>query len=92
MATLFYTFFASAASPLYQNPLASSSRIAHPSAHVTVPGYRPSSWGGDMLKNRVFFAFMFIEMISWFWVWVTLKEETREIAARRQRRRGSQSY
>jgi hypothetical protein len=91
MFTLFYTFFTSPASPLYQNPLASTSRIAHPSAHTHVPGYSPSSWGGDMLKNRVFFAFMFIEMISWFWVWVTLKEETREIALRKQaRRRGSQ--
>lgn len=91
MGTLFYTFVASSASPLYQNPFASGARMTHPSAHARVPGYRPSTWGGDMLKNRVFFAFVFVEMVSWFWVWVTLKEEVREIAARKQaRRRGSQ--
>lgn len=94
MGTLFYTFFTSAASPYYQNPAAggitgSSSRLAHPSAHVHVPGYKPSGWGGDMLKNRVFFSFMFIEMISWFWVWVTLKEEMREIVVRKSARRRS---
>ena len=97
MITIFYTFFFSAASPYYQNPAASGvtgggARLAHPSAHAHVPGYKPSGWGGDMLKNRVFFAFMFIEMVSWFWVWVTLKEETRELAIKRQRRRGSHSF
>lgn len=97
MFTLFYTFFTSAASPYYQNPAAggvtgSTPRLAHPSAHIHVPGYKPSGWGGDMLKNRVFFSFMFIEMISWFWVWVTLKEEMREIVVRKStRRRASQS-
>lgn len=54
--------------------------------------YNPSGWGGDFLKNRVFFAFMFVEMVSWLWVWVTLREEKREIAIRKAKRRGSQSY
>ncbi|KAB5522174.1 increased loss of mitochondrial DNA protein 1 [Coniochaeta sp. 2T2.1] len=92
MATCFYTFFASSASPYYQNPAAggvtgSGARLAHPSAHASVPGYKPSGWGGDMLKNRVFFTFMFVEMISWFWVWVTLKEEVREVVVKAGRRR-----
>lgn len=39
------------------------------------PGYAASTWGGDGLKNRVFFAFAFVEVISWFWIWVTLREE-----------------
>ncbi|KAK5991771.1 hypothetical protein PT974_07805 [Cladobotryum mycophilum] len=34
-------------------------------------------WGtqGDGLKNRVFFTFMFVEMVGWFWAWITLREE-----------------
>lgn len=27
------------------------------------------------MKNRLFFTFCFLEMISWFWIWVTLREE-----------------
>lgn len=34
-----------------------------------------SSFTSDGLKNRVFFTFVFVEMISWFWIWVTLREE-----------------
>jgi hypothetical protein len=42
-----------------------------------------------MLKNRVFFTFMFVETMSWFWVWVTLQEEKRDVLAKRSRRRSS---
>lgn len=55
-------------------------------------GYKPSGWGGDYLKNRVFFAFMFVEMVSWLWVWVTLREEKRELAIKKAKRRGSQNF
>ena len=90
LVLVFYTFFFSAASPLYADP--SRSRFAHPSAHTPNPRYSPSGWGGDALKNRVFFAFVFVELVSWFWVWVTLREEQREILTRKARRRSSQSY
>lgn len=84
-----YTFFFSPSSPIYT----SSRRLAHPSAHAhPPPGYHPSSWGGDALKNRVFFTFVFVETISWFWIWVTLQEERRENAARKARRRGSHGH
>ncbi|KAK2606454.1 hypothetical protein QQS21_003147 [Conoideocrella luteorostrata] len=46
------------------------------------PSYRPAGWGGDGLKNRVVFTFMFIEMIAWFWVWVTLREERQGVVER----------
>lgn len=65
--------------------------MSSPGGHVRNPAYAPSGWGGDGLKNRVFFAFMFVEMVSWLWVWVTLREERRDIVMR-NRRRGSQSY
>jgi hypothetical protein len=34
---------------------------------------------------------MFVETMSWFWVWVTLQEERREVLARKARRRSSGS-
>ena len=89
-----YAFFFSASSPLYTPPSRDSGRFTHPSAHAHPPlGYNPSGWGGDALKNRVFFTFMFVETVSWFWIWVTLQEERRETAKRRVRRRsGSNNY
>jgi hypothetical protein len=38
-----------------------------------------SSWGEE-LKNRVLFTWAFVEMIIWFWVFVTLREERRDAA------------
>jgi hypothetical protein len=85
-----YTFFFGPSSPLYAT---SHGRFSHPSAHAhPPPGYTPSGWGGDALKNRVFFTFIFVETVSWFWIWVTLQEERRETAARKARRRASHSY
>ncbi|QPH15851.1 hypothetical protein C2857_000362 [Epichloe festucae Fl1] len=49
------------------------------------PSYQAAGWGGDGLKNRVFFTFAFIEMIAWFWVWVTLREERTGVVDRMRR-------
>lgn len=49
------------------------------------PAYHPALWGGDALKNRVFFSFVFVEMMAWFWVWVTLREERPEVVERMRR-------
>ncbi|UNI17076.1 hypothetical protein JDV02_003454 [Purpureocillium takamizusanense] len=60
--------------------------------------YRPSGWGGDALKNRVFFTFMFLEMITWFWIWVTLREERAgvveklRVAGRADRKRSAHDH
>jgi hypothetical protein len=63
----FYSFTFSASSPL----------------HTSTNGpYTPSPWG-EGLKNRVLFTWAFVEMITWFWVFVTLREERRETAVRR---------
>ena len=95
-----YSFVFSPSSPLYAASGSSSSAegvsgFRHPNAHAPInPNYVPSGWGGDLLKNRVFFAFAFVETISWFWVWVTLQEDKRDIIARKERaarRRGSGS-
>lgn len=83
-----YTFFFGPSSPLYSTTSSARGRFTHPSAHAhPPPGYVPSGWGGDALKNRVFFTFMFVETFSWFWIWVTLQEERREREKKRARRR-----
>ncbi|KAE8452102.1 hypothetical protein EG329_001569 [Mollisiaceae sp. DMI_Dod_QoI] len=51
--------------------------------------YTPSSWG-EGLKNRVLFTWAFVEMITWFWIFVTLREERRETAIRIQQRRAAE--
>ncbi|CZT03532.1 uncharacterized protein RCO7_06106 [Rhynchosporium graminicola] len=51
--------------------------------------YQPSSWG-EGLKNRVLFTWAFVEMITWFWVFVTLREERRDMVLRIQQRRAAE--
>ncbi|KAK3320106.1 increased loss of mitochondrial DNA protein 1 [Cercophora scortea] len=89
-----YTFFFSASSPLYsEGGGGGAARAAHPSTHTPHnASYTPSGWGGDALKNSVFFTFMFVETFSWFWVWVTLREERQELMAKKARRRSSGSH
>lgn len=76
-----YTWGFGPSSPLYGG-----------AGHRTRGGYNPSylaaGWGGDTLKNRVFFTFVFIEMLAWFWVWVTLREERQGVVERMRMRQG----
>ncbi|KAI8950513.1 increased loss of mitochondrial DNA protein 1 [Xylaria longipes] len=58
------------------------------SPHLHPAGYGTAS-GSEGLCNRVFFAFTFLEFISWFWVWVTLREEAAAFTARKRRRSSS---
>lgn len=69
-----YTFFTGASGPL-SGP--SQRNFSHNPAHAS-----SSSWGGDGLKNDVIFAFAFVEMITWFWVWITLREERGDLVRR----------
>ncbi|KAL2757222.1 hypothetical protein ACRALDRAFT_1067869 [Sodiomyces alcalophilus JCM 7366] len=88
LCLVLYTVFFGPSSPLYRAD--GSNYFAHPSAQVPNAGYGTSGWGGDGLKNSVIFTFAFIEMVSWFWVWVTLREERQEVVKRNLKgRRGS---
>jgi hypothetical protein len=42
------------------------------------------------LKNRVLFTWAFVEMITWFWVFVTLREERRDTALRIAERKAAE--
>ncbi|KAI1370929.1 increased loss of mitochondrial DNA protein 1 [Hypoxylon crocopeplum] len=67
-----------------------ASRMSHPLAPPSTFMAGSTVGGGDGLRNRVFFTFAFLEFLSWFWVWVTLKEESARLVTRK-RRRGSAS-
>lgn len=56
-----------------------SSTLRQRGAYVFKHG---SSSGLDGLKNRVFFSFMFIEMLTWFWIWITLRDERASVVDR----------
>jgi hypothetical protein len=45
--------------------------------------YQSSSWG-EGLKNRVIFTWAFVEMMTWFWIWTTLRDERRDLVQRMQ--------
>ncbi|OTA97834.1 hypothetical protein M434DRAFT_391454 [Hypoxylon sp. CO27-5] len=69
-------------------------RLSHPltpPASTFMGAGGGATTGGDGLRNRVFFTFAFLEFLSWFWVWVTLKEEAGRFVARKKRRGSSSS-
>ncbi|KAL0467971.1 increased loss of mitochondrial DNA protein 1 [Neurospora intermedia] len=89
-----YSFFFSASSPLYDSATPSGGKFSHPTTSSSFEGQYAAKevagdwgWGGDALKNRVFFTFMFVETFSWFWVYLTLKEEQVDILKRAAQRR-----
>ena len=51
--------------------------------------YSASTWG-EGLKNRVLFTWAFVEMITWFWVFVTLREERRDKAIKMAEKRAAE--
>ncbi|KAI4120090.1 MAG: hypothetical protein LQ345_000046 [Seirophora villosa] len=48
---------------------------------------KASSSPWDTLHNSVVFTWSFLEMIYWFWIFVTLREERTELAVRREKRK-----
>ncbi|KAI1652437.1 increased loss of mitochondrial DNA protein 1 [Daldinia decipiens] len=66
-----------------------ANRLSHPLTPPSafIPG--AVAGGSDGLRNRVFFTFAFLEFLSWFWVWVTLKEESATFLSRKKRRGSS---
>lgn len=87
-----YSFFFSASSPLYDSAGTSGGKFSHPTTsfggeYAAKDAAGDWGWGGDALKNRVFFTFMLVETFSWFWVLMTLKEEQEGILKRAKQMR-----
>ncbi|KAH8675255.1 increased loss of mitochondrial DNA protein 1 [Xylariales sp. PMI_506] len=78
-----YVYFTTPSRPRHPG----AGRLSHPVAGPPTSG----GAGWDGLRNRVFFTLAFLEMMSWFWVWVTLREETRGFVIRKRRRSSSSS-
>ncbi|KAF7867383.1 hypothetical protein EAF04_005466 [Stromatinia cepivora] len=51
--------------------------------------YRSGGWG-EGLKNRIVFTWAFIEMMAWFWVFVTLREERQQIAIKKAQKKAAE--
>jgi len=51
--------------------------------------YQDGGWG-EGLKNRVVFTWAFMEMITWFWAFVTLREERQAFSRRVQEKRAAE--
>ncbi|KAL7935501.1 increased loss of mitochondrial DNA protein 1 [Trichoderma chlorosporum] len=64
MLLVAYSYAFGSESPLFASS-SSSARRPH----------KATSSGADHLHNRLLFSFMFIEMMAWFWTWITLREE-----------------
>ncbi|KAI1821677.1 increased loss of mitochondrial DNA protein 1 [Xylaria intraflava] len=64
-------------------PAPIAGRHHHPAG---VPSYYGATSGSDGLRNRVFFTLACLEFLSWFWAWVTLREEAAAFAMRKRRR------
>jgi hypothetical protein len=45
---------------------------------------------GEGLKNRLVFSWAFLELVTWFWIFVTIREERRELAIKAAQRRAAQ--
>ncbi|KAH7625725.1 increased loss of mitochondrial DNA protein 1 [Sordaria sp. MPI-SDFR-AT-0083] len=86
-----YSFFFSASSPFINDDNAQQQQFSHPKTPAYNFGVKEAAgdwgWGGDALKNRVFFTFMFVETFSWFWALMSLNEEKRDILKRAGQRR-----
>ncbi|KAM3065921.1 hypothetical protein ACMFMG_009854 [Clarireedia jacksonii] len=74
-------FFFSGALSLYTWLFSSSSPMT-----ASRSAYKASGWG-EGLKNRVVFTWAFLEMVTWFWIFVTLREERREFAIKMARKK-----
>ncbi|CEJ93744.1 hypothetical protein VHEMI09314 [[Torrubiella] hemipterigena] len=71
------------------SPLMTMSRTSRNPAYTFKHG---ASSGLDGLKNRVFFTFMFIEMITWFWIWITLREERAGVVDRLRKKQSREQH
>ncbi|KOS20859.1 hypothetical protein ESCO_004543 [Escovopsis weberi] len=70
MLLVFYTYTFGPSSPLFGSSPPRSGSHPLPSSSSSF-----SSSSTDGLKNRVLFSFAFIEMLAWFWTWITLRDE-----------------
>ncbi|KAH6608531.1 hypothetical protein Trco_001877 [Trichoderma cornu-damae] len=81
MLLVFYSYIFGPSSPLFSS---STRRPTH--------SHKPSASGADHLHNRLLFSFMFVEMMAWFWTWITLREERSSIVERMRKQHEREAH
>jgi hypothetical protein len=89
MSTCLYIFFLGPSSPFRLSISAPAAERRMVAAEYSAKSL-DNGWGGDALKNRVVFTFLFIEMIVWFWAWTTIREERPAIIEKARKEMGHQ--
>jgi hypothetical protein len=80
MVLVFYSYVFGPSSPLF-----ASSRGSTTSRSMRYLHSAGDTAASDGLKNRLVFTFMFLEMATWFWIWITLREERAGVVERLRR-------
>ncbi|ETS04631.1 hypothetical protein M419DRAFT_33425 [Trichoderma reesei RUT C-30] len=93
MVLVAYSYCFGSKSPIFSSSSSSSSS----STSARRPGGAPfmkhsASSGAEHLHNRLLFSFMFIEMMAWFWTWITLREERSAIVERMRKQHEREAH
>ncbi|PTB66892.1 hypothetical protein BBK36DRAFT_1158844 [Trichoderma citrinoviride] len=89
MVMVAYTYIFGSKSPIFSSSSTSSSSSSRRPAGAFG---KHSASGADHLHNRLLFSFMFIEMMAWFWTWITLREERSAIVERMRKQHEREAH
>ncbi|KAL7809684.1 increased loss of mitochondrial DNA protein 1 [Trichoderma aethiopicum] len=87
MVMVAYSYAFGSTSPIFSSSTTSARRPAQ-----AFSKHSASSSGADHLHNRLLFSFMFIEMMAWFWTWITLREERSGIVERMRKQHEREAH
>ncbi|TFB00352.1 hypothetical protein CCMA1212_007841 [Trichoderma ghanense] len=86
MVLVAYSYAFGSKSPIFSSSSSTSSR--RPGGTLS----KNSASGAQHLHNRLLFSFMFIEMMAWFWTWITLREERSAIVERMRKQHEREAH
>ncbi|KAL6872959.1 increased loss of mitochondrial DNA protein 1 [Trichoderma novae-zelandiae] len=94
MLLVAYSYTFGSTSPIFSPSPSSSASSSSTSPRRPGAFSKHSASGAEHLHNRLLFAFMFIEMMGWFWTWITLREERSALVEkmRKQHERETRSH
>ncbi|KAH0491135.1 hypothetical protein TgHK011_002577 [Trichoderma gracile] len=87
MVLVAYSYAFGSKSPIFS----SSTSARRPGATFSKHSASASS-GAEHLHNRLLFSFMFIEMMAWFWTWITLREERSALVERMRKQHEREAH
>ncbi|OTA04023.1 hypothetical protein A9Z42_0045630 [Trichoderma parareesei] len=90
MVLVAYSYCFGSKSPIFSSSSSSSTSARRPGGAPFLK--HSASSGADHLHNRLLFSFMFIEMMAWFWTWITLREERSAIVERMRKQHEREAH